>query len=200
LNMSTYWAFPLEIAAMMGLTRFAEGGSARFARVLGILLLVFMVALRIGRELPVFMHWAQRDPVPRAQAIAAAIPPASLVYGPVGQYFYPTFESGSDYRYLTERTTPGLSSVPDRIDTQTPMSDACHRAAYLVWPTGDAAEPLPILPRATMRRVADHSMSPQRPGRFEQMMEKVPGGRSDIDDEGFAVYRLQMDPQYCGQR
>jgi hypothetical protein len=198
-NTPTYWAFPLEIAAMMGLTRFAQGGSARFARMLGILLLVYMAALRTARGLPVFMHWTQRDPAPVAQSIANAIPSGSLVYGPVGQYFYPTSESGSDYRYLMERTTPGLSSVPDRIDTQTPMRDACHRAAYLVWPTEKSAEPLPILPHATLSRTADHPAPQQSSGRLEQVVEKVPGGRSETEDEGFAVYRLQMDPQYCEQ-
>jgi hypothetical protein len=29
------------------------------------------------------------------------------------------------------------------------------------------------------------------------MVERVPGGRSEPDEEGFVVYRLQMDPQYC---
>jgi hypothetical protein len=197
-NTPTYWAFPLEIAAMMGLTRFAQAGT-RVARILGVLLLVYMATLRTARELPVFMHWVQRDPVPEAQTIASAIPSGSLVYGPVGQYFYPTLESGSDYRYLMERTTPGLSSIPGHIDTQTPMRDACHRAAYLVWPRGESAEPLPILLHATLSHTTDYPAPPQRSGHFEQVVERVPGGRSETDDAGFAVYRLQMDPQYCGQ-
>jgi hypothetical protein len=197
LNMSTYWAFPLEIVAMLGFAQYGQGRGARFARRLGVLLLIYMAVLRTARDLPVVMHWKDRDPAPAAAEIAAVIPPGSLVYGPVGQYFYPTFKSGSEYRYLVERTTPGLSSIPGRIDTETSMIDACQRRAYLVWPTDADDEPLPQLAHASMSRVADHRAPPQRASHFEQMVEKVPGGRSEPDEEGFIVYRLQMDSQYC---
>jgi hypothetical protein len=48
-----------------------------------------------------------------------------------------------------------------------------------------------------MTRVADHRALPQRASYFERMVEKVPGGRSEPDAEGFLIYRLQMDAQYC---
>jgi hypothetical protein len=197
LNMSTYWAFPLEIVAMLGFTQYGKGRGARFARRLGVLMLIYMAVLRTARELPVVMHWKDRDPAPRAAEIAAVIPPGSLVYGPVGQYFYPTLKSGSEYRYLVERTTPGLSSTPGRIDSETPMIAACRSRAYLVWPTDTDGEALPQLAHASMSRVADHRALPQYISHFEQMVERVPGGRSEPDEEGFVVYRLQMDPQYC---
>jgi hypothetical protein len=199
LNMFTYWAFPLEISGMLGLTRPPVGWSGRFARVLGVLLLVYMAGLRTARELPVLLHWRQRNPAAGAGVIRAAFPSGSLVYGPVGRYFYASLENNFDYRYLTEQTTPGLASIPGQIDTASPMREACQRTAYLIWPVSDAEEPLPDIPHATTQRIAGYFAAPQRTGRFERILETIPGGRSDTDERGFAVYQLQMDEQYCSE-
>jgi hypothetical protein len=64
----------------------------------------------------------------------------------------------------------------------------------ILWPE---EKPLPPLLHAVTNRIARHSAAPQRAGRFERMMEKVPGGKSDIDNENFVVYRLQIDRRYC---
>ncbi len=193
----TFWAFPLEIVALVGLMRPARNWQAKTARVLAVLLLLYMMLLRTARELPVFAHWQQRDPAIAEDVIAAAVPAGSLVYGPVNGYFYPTLQAGSDYRYLIERTTPGLSSTPGELDRRTPMTEACHRAAYLVWPAGEASEPLPQLPHTVMERIADQRAIPQITGRIERIVESLPAGRSDADDEAFTIYRLHLDPQYC---
>jgi hypothetical protein len=197
LSTTTFWAFPLEIVALMGLMRPARNWSTKTARVLGVLLLVYMAMLRTARELPVFAHWRQRDPRDAADVIATAIPEGSIVYGPVGGYFYPTQRAGSDYHYLIERTTPGLSSVSGKLDMPTPMTDACHRPAYLVWPAGETSEPLPQLSHAVTERVAEHRAAPQVTGRIERIVESLPAGRSDADEEAFTIYRLHLDPQYC---
>ena len=197
LNMSTYWAFPLEITALLGLTLPVRGRAGQSARVLAILLLCYMVLLRTARELPVFLHWGERDPTAGARVISAAIPSGSLVYGPVGRYFYASLENNFDYRYLTEQTTPGLASIPGHIDTETPMREACQHTAYLIWPLSDAEEPLPHLPHATMQHIAGYYAAPQRTRRFERIVEQIPGGRSEIDERAFAIYQLQMDEQYC---
>jgi hypothetical protein len=182
----------------MGLMRPARSWNIKAARVLGMLLLVYMTLLRTARELPVFMHWGQRDPAAADAAIAAAVPAGSIVYGPVGGYFYPTLRAGSDYRYLIERTTPGLSSASGELDKPTPMRDACHRAAYLVWPAAPS-EPLPQLPHADMEWVADHRAAPQITSRIERIAESLPAGRPDADEEAFTIYRLHVDSQYCEQ-
>jgi hypothetical protein len=193
----TFWSFPLEIVALMGLMAPMRSWNAKTGRALGALLLLYMVTLRIARELPVFTHWKERDPAATESAIAAAIPEGSIVYGPVGEYFYATLRAGSDYRYLIELTTPGLSSIPGELDTPTPMTEACHRPAYLVWPAGEASEPLPPLRHAAIKSIAEHHARPERTGRIERIVERLPAGRSDTDQEAFAVYRLQPDPQYC---
>jgi hypothetical protein len=199
LSTPTFWAFPLEIVAVMGLMLPASSWNTKTARALGILLLVYMAALRTARELPVFLHWGERNPRDAEVSIAAAVPKGSIVYGPVGKYFYPTLRAGSDYRYLVELTTPGLSSIAGKLDTPTPMTEACHRPSYLVWPAGQASEPLPRLPHAAMERIADHRADQQMRNRIERIAETLPAGRSDTDTEAFAVYRLQPDPQYCTQ-
>ena len=199
LSTPTFWAFPLEIVAMMGLMLPAHSWNAKTARALGALLLAYMAMLRTARELPAFAHWEQRDPAATDSVIAAAIPKGSIVYGPVGEYFYATLRAGSDYRYLIELTTPGLSSVPGELDTPTPMTEACHRPAYLVWPAGQASEPLPRLRHAAMESITEHRARPQWTRRMERIVERLPAGRSDTDQEAFAVYRLRPDPQYCKQ-
>jgi hypothetical protein len=199
LGTPTFWAFPLEIVAVMGLMLPTRSWNIKAARVLGVVLLVYMALLRTARELPVFMHWGQRDPAAADAAIAAAVPAGSIVYGPVGGYFYPTLRAGSDYRYLIERTTPGLSSASGELDKPTPMRDACYRAAYLVWPAAPASEPLPQLPHADMERIADHRAAPQATSRIERIAESLPAGRSDADEEAFTIYRLHVDSQYCAQ-
>jgi hypothetical protein len=196
----TFWAFPLEIVALVGLMRPARNWQAKTARVLGVLLLMYMATLRTARELPVFAHWQQRDPAAAENVIASSVPAGSLVYGPVNGYFYPTLRAGSDYRYLIERTTPGLSSTSGELDRPTPMTEACHRPAYLVWPAGEASEPLPQLPYAVTEHIADHRALPQVTGRIERIVESLPAGRADADEEAFTIYRLHLDPQYCAVR
>jgi hypothetical protein len=77
------------------------------------------------------------------------------------------------------------------------MRDACDRAAYLIWPAGEASEELPRLSNAEMERIADHRAAPQVRGRMERIAESLPAGRSDADAEAFTIYRVHLDPQYC---
>lgn len=197
LNMPVYWGFPLEISALMGLTMPLRSRLELAARYLGIALFVFMMALRTAREVPVFAHWHERDPALTERALAAAIPSGSIVYGSMGDYFYPTLVSGSDYRYLFDSKDPGRSSIPGVASAPAPMTDACTRAAYVVWPAGGSAEATPHFAHASMTYVASYSQAPEREGRLEMLIEKVPGGRADRDDKSFSIYRLQMDPGYC---
>jgi hypothetical protein len=197
LGTPTFWAFPLEIVAVMGLMLPARSWNTKTARVLGALLLVYMAGLRTARELPAFIHWGQRDPMAADATIAGAVPKDSLVYGPVGEYFYPTLRAGSDYRYLIERTTPGLSSTSGGLDKPTTMRDACHKPAYLIWPAGETSERLPRLAHAELERIADHPAAPQVKGGMERIAESLPAGRSDADEEAFTIYRVHLDPEYC---
>jgi hypothetical protein len=197
LNMSTYWAFLLEIAAWCAITESAPGRRIQIARRIGVALLVLMVAMRVARETPVLTHWAQRDPGAIERAMRAVIPPGSLVYGPKAQYFYPSIAMGADYRAPVDWSSPGRASTPGRPGLPTPMTKACRVPAYLVWSLAVDAGPLPPLPHARLERVSEHTEQPEPAGSFERVVQKIPGGSSELDVEGFTVYRLRLDPRYC---
>jgi hypothetical protein len=156
-----------------------------------------MITLRVARETPVLAHWAERDPESMERAMRAVIPPESLVYGPKAQYFYPSIAIGADYRATVDSPSPGRASTPGRPGLPTPMTEACHVPAYLVWPLTEDAEPLPPLPHATLQPVSEHTEQPEPAGALERAVEKIPGGSSVLDTEGLTVYRLRLDPRYC---
>jgi hypothetical protein len=199
LNMNTYWGFLLEIAALCAWTEAAAPRvRLRMAWGIGAILCVFMVVLRVARELPSLMHWQQRNPMLVEQMLRANIPPGSVVYGVPGRYFYPALTIGADYRHPVDWSSLGRASTPGRPGLPAPMRDACRAtAAFLVWPDGEQSQPLPPLPYATPERIANYSGPPQRRSAVERMVEKVPGGRGEEDQDEFAIYRLRLDSSYC---
>jgi hypothetical protein len=198
LNMNTYWGFLLEIAALCAWTEAAPRLRLRMAWGIGVILCVFMVALRVARELPPMMHWQQRNPILVERMLRANIPPGSVVYGIPGRYFYPALTIGADYRHPVDWSSAGRASTPGHPGLPAPMRDACRAtAAFLVWPDGEQSRPLPPLPYATPERIANYSGPPQRRSAMERMVEKVPGGRGEEDQDEFAIYRLQLDSSYC---
>jgi hypothetical protein len=197
LNMITYWGFLLEIAAFYAWTESAPRLRLRIAWAIGAVLCLFMVTLRIARELPTLMHWRQRNPMLVEQELRANIPPGSLVYGRPGQYFYPALAIGADYRSPVDATDPGRASTPGQPGLPTPMRAACHAPAYLVWPAGPQSEPLPPMPHATLERIASYSNPPEQRSAVERIVEKVPGGRAEPDQKDFEIYHLLLNSQYC---
>jgi hypothetical protein len=197
LNMITYWGFLLEIAALLAWTGPAPALRARVAWAIGLLLCVFMVTLRIARALPPLMHWHERNPMVVEQELRAKIPPGSVVYGRPGQYFYPALASGSDYRHPVDWSSVGRASTPGRPGLPAPMRDGCQVGAYLVWPAGQAREPLPPMPHATPVLVAMYANPPEQHSALERMVEKLPGGRADPDQKEFTIYHLLLNSQYC---
>jgi hypothetical protein len=196
LNMTAYWGFLLEIAALSAWTESVPMARLRIAQGIGLLLCVFMVTLRIARELPPLMHWSERNPMLVEQELRANIPSGSVVYGRAGQYFYPALAGGSDYRYPVDWASPGRASTPGQPGLPAPMRDACHAGAYLVWPGGED-ERLPPMPHATPERVAVYANPREQRSTTERIIEMVPGGRSDPDQKEFAIYHLLLSSEYC---
>jgi hypothetical protein len=198
LNMSAYWGFLLEIAALCAWMESAPEARRRIARGIGVVLFIFMVALRVARELPPLMHWQQRNPMLVEQELRANIPPGSVVYGLLGRYFYPALAIGADFRSPVDTPIVGRASTPGHPGLPAPMRDACHApAAFLVWPAGRESEPLPPMPYASPERVANYSGAPEQRSPAERIVEKIPGGRSGEEPKEFAIYRLVLDSQYC---
>ena len=197
LNMFFYWGFLIEIAALCAWIEAVPGVRLRVARAIGLLLFIFMITLRIARETPVLMHWGQRNPRLVEQELRANIPTGSVVYGMPGRYFYPSLAIGADYRSPVDSTSPGRASTPGHPGLPAPMRDACHAAAFLIWPAGADAQPLPPTPYATPEPVATYSRPLEQPSVFEQFIERVPGGRSGEEPHEVTIYRLLPSPQYC---
>jgi hypothetical protein len=195
----TYWGFLLEISAVLGFALPALGGSRMAVRAIAVVLLAYMITLRAARELPVYIHW-QRDPASLDRSVSAVIPAGALVYGPLAQFFYPAIHAGADYRYAKDWTTPGRSSVPGRVGMPAPMTDACHRDAYLIWSDQPPAPPLAELPYATASKIADHVETPVPASRIERILAHLPGGQVAQEDRNFSIYRLRIDPHYCTSR
>jgi hypothetical protein len=152
-----------------------------------------VVTLRVARELPVLTHWAQRDPRWIEQAMRAEIPPGRLVYGWKAQYFYPSIAIGADYRATVDSPSQhsrpaGTANSNDGGMSRSHLPRVTHRGGC--WTTAAA-------PHATLQRVSEYTGQAERTGRFESAVEKVPGGRSGPDVEGFTIYRLQLDSRYC---
>ena len=198
LNMNTYWGFLLEIAALYAWTEAAPRMRIRMAWGIGAVLCIFMVTLRVARELPPLMHWQQRNPMLVERELRANIPPGSVVYGIPGRYFYPALTIGADYRHPVDWSSAGRASTPGHPGLPAPMRDACHATAtFLVWPDGAQGQPLPPLPYATPERIASYSGPPERRSAVERIIERVPGGRSEEEQKEFAIYRLRLDSSYC---
>jgi hypothetical protein len=197
LNMSTYWGFLFEIAAFYAWTEAAPALRLRIAWGIAAVLCVFMVALRVARELPPLAHWQARNPMVVEQELRANIPPGSVVYGRPGQYFYPALAIGADYRHPVDWSSPGRASTPGQPGLPAPMRDACHAPAFLVWAAAEESEPLPPMPHATPERIASYANQPGQRSAIERMVEKIPGGRGEADQKEFAIYHLLLNPQYC---
>jgi hypothetical protein len=129
--------------------------------------------------------------------LRANIPPGSVVYGLPGRYFYSSLAIGADYRHPVDWSSRGRASTPGHPGLPAPMRDACHAPAYLVWPAGEEAAPLPPTPYVTPERVASYANPPGRRSAFERLIEKVPGGRTGEEPIEFTIYRLLPHPDYC---
>lgn len=96
----------------------------------------------------VLLTWNRRSTNSMTAFVKKTIPLGSLVYGPIGGYFYPVEASGDRYLYPFEQTTPGLYSEPRASAAAKLDEGICSHHAYAMWPKKDPvqqpeAEPLP---------------------------------------------------------
>lgn len=193
----TYWGFILEISALLGLALPLPRGRKIFAQAVSFALFAYMVSLRASRELPVYLHWRERDLAEINQSVRVTIPAGSLVYGPLGQFFHPVLADNSEYRYLKDWTTLGRSSISGVVGAPAPMVDACRRDAYLIWPDEGTRPSLPDLPHASASLIADHREPQELSSPVERILLKVPGGHVGLENRDFSIFRLHIDPGYC---
>ncbi len=147
ISVAIFWLPLLAVSSFCWLDpKFVRGSREGF-------LVPFMVSLvlllpgilEMDRVYSAVKLWKSRDPQMLLTEIKENIPARSIVFGPVGGYFFPVEQSGSRYLYLTEQTTPGLSSGADSPAYRIRSIDlaACTAPTFIVWPRGRAAPPLP---------------------------------------------------------
>ncbi|HET7104213.1 MAG TPA: hypothetical protein VFI20_09000 [Terracidiphilus sp.] len=149
LSYAVFWLPLLAIASFSQL----PGGSwlvlKKLRPVICILLtleLALPTALQMRRLYEGGRLWATRDPKRMQSEMRKYIPAHSVVFGPVGGYFFPVEQNGSRYLYLKEETTPGLASGMDSSAYREQAVDyvACTRRTYLVWPCKEGGPRLPV--------------------------------------------------------
>ena len=104
---------------------------------LEVLLPTVLETKRVNSEVKL---WKNRDPQTLLAEIRKSIPPGSIVFGPVGGYFFPVEQSGSRYLYLEDDITPGLILDDDSSAYRQRALDAaaCTAPTFAAWPSNDA--------------------------------------------------------------
>lgn len=124
--------------------------------------------------------WKSRDPQILLGEIRKYIPPGSIVFGPIGGYFFPVEQSGSRYLYLEDDIMPGLI-VDDDSSTyrrEAINAAACTAPTFTVWPRSDAQDSIPD-------EVIQHTKI--------QLMNAQSAAMEDL-----VIYRL-MPPENCAE-
>lgn len=134
-----FWITPVIVAAMCWVD-FKELHNRGLANTLAVLIAACLLLLsveEVEQAAAVALTWNRRSTTAVTAFVREHVPKGSVVYGPIGNYFYPVELSGSRYLYSFEHTTPGLYSEPsasigDKLDKR-----ICSSRTYAIWPKPD---------------------------------------------------------------
>jgi len=147
ISVAIFWLPLLTVSSLCWLDpKFARGSKVDFLiQFLLCLVLLLPGVLDMKRVYSAVKLWKSRDPQILLTEIKENIPAGSIVFGPVGGYFFPVEQSGSRYLYLNEQTTPGLSLGADSPAYRQRSIDfaACVAPTFVVWPRDQPGSPLP---------------------------------------------------------
>jgi hypothetical protein len=89
--------------------------------------------------------WDSRDPQALLAETRKYVPPNSIVFGPVNDYFIRVEQSGSRYLYFEDDILPGLDSGLDSPGYRQHALDvaACTAQTFVLWPTDTPGYPIP---------------------------------------------------------
>lgn len=151
LSYAIFW-LPLMVLASFSWIKWESlrGKSLRLLiGTLAILELLLPATLEIQRMYTSVELWRGRDPAVLLSEIRREIPRGSIVFGPIGGFFYPVEQAGSRYLYLGNDITPGLA-VGDGSSAHLKRAvdaAACTAPTFAIWP-GDGGNPiLDVIPR-----------------------------------------------------
>jgi hypothetical protein len=119
----------------------------------------------------VLLTWNRRSTTAMTAFVKRTIPLGSLVYGPIGGYFYPVELSGDRYLYPFEQTTPGLYSEPRASAAAKLDEGICSHHAYAMWPKKD-----PVL-------------QPQEQPMPEELRERLQAPLGEFDQPALAPWK-----------
>jgi hypothetical protein len=139
LGQAVFWLPPVIVATMCWVDLESQIGR------MGVKVAVFLTGaclllpfLQQAEQLAVvLLTWNRRSTTALTAFVKRTIPAGSVVYGPIGGYFFPVELSGDQYLYPLERTTPGLYSerraaVATKLD-----EEICSHHTYAMWPKTD---------------------------------------------------------------
>jgi hypothetical protein len=186
LSQAIFWLPPLCAAALCWVDWKALRTPRLKYMVAALLCLEFLipVAVEAQREAAALRPQRSGREHLRSALIHNFIAPGSVVFGPLGGYFFQVEQDGSRYLYLEEMTTPGLSSNADSPAYRRHGLDlvACAHQVYAVWPRPGAGEEMQVAAKADL------------PAEIEQY-GKVELNQSNPSDP-ISIFKLQR-PQNC---
>lgn len=139
LGQAVFWLPPVIVATMCWLDLESKIGrtGARIAVFLTGACLLLPLLQQAEQLAVVLLTWNQRSTTALTAFVKRTIPVGSVVYGPVGGYFYPVEISGDQYLYPFEQTTPGLYSERRASAAAKLDEEICSQRAYAMWPKTD---------------------------------------------------------------
>ena len=205
LGQPTFWLPPVICAAMCWFKWDPHRrGTVTVAVTLPLatLCLLFLFLEEAEQAAVLALTWNRRSTVALTDFVRRTIPPASVVYGPIGGYFYPVELSGSQYLYPYERTTPGLYSKSppgrDRLDER-----ICSHRSYVMWPKPNPAEhpETQLMPQALRERLREPVAEFDQPALTEWrtfLLKKIGGVGGKYGFPDAVIYSLGSS--HCGAR
>jgi hypothetical protein len=139
LGQTAFWLPPAIVAVMCWIDwefLHYRGLASISAALIGVCLLLLCVE-EAEQTLAVALTWNRRSMTALTAFVRENLPPGSVVYGPIGSYFYPVELSGSRYLYSFEHTTPGLYSEPSASIGEKLDKRICSSRTYAMWPKPD---------------------------------------------------------------
>jgi hypothetical protein len=196
LGQATFWLPPVICAAMCWFEwDLGRKGRATVALSLATFCLLLLFLEEAEHAAVLALTWNRRSTVALTDFVRRTVPPASVVYGPIGGYFYPVELSGSQYLYPYERTTPGLysntgASAGDRLDER-----ICSHRTYAMWPKPDPAQhpEVQLMPEALRERLRGPVAEFDQPALAEWkdlLLKKMEGVGSKYGFPDVVIYSL----------
>ncbi len=142
--------------------------------------LLLPATFEVHRMYTAIKLWKGRAPRILLAEISSTIPRGSIVFGPVGGYFFPVEQSGSRYLNIYNDVTPGLAAGEDTEAYRERALDAaaCTAPTFFLWPRDETGNPLPL------------------PDEIAQQPMVLLNSASPRSIEGPVLYRLQK-PSNC---